>query len=101
LEIYLNVVEWGEGIYGVEAASQAYFGKSASDLDWDEAIALAAVLPSPRRHTPCDGSKWTASRSMTVRQRLLTAYRETAGREGQWKEQPTSNEKFSANNINR
>jgi len=47
-EIYLNVVEWGRNIYGIEAAAHHYFGKSAADLDPLEAATLAALLPSPR-----------------------------------------------------
>lgn len=47
LEIYLNVIEWGDGIYGAEAASRAYFKKSASDLTRDEAAYLSAMIPSP------------------------------------------------------
>ncbi len=47
LEIYLNVIEWGDGIYGAEAASRYYFKKSASDLTKDEAAFLAAMIPSP------------------------------------------------------
>ncbi|MGH7829404.1 MAG: monofunctional biosynthetic peptidoglycan transglycosylase [Candidatus Binatia bacterium] len=47
-EIYLNVAEWGVGIYGVEAAARRYFAKSASDLTPAEAATLAALLPSPR-----------------------------------------------------
>ena len=47
-EIYLNVVEWGRNIYGVEAAAQHYFGKSAAAVDLVEAATLAALLPSPR-----------------------------------------------------
>ena len=47
-EIYLNVVEWGEGIYGIEAASRRYLSKSASEVDPGEAATLAAFLPSPR-----------------------------------------------------
>jgi monofunctional biosynthetic peptidoglycan transglycosylase len=49
LELYLNVVEWGDGIYGAEAAARAYFGKPAADLDAAEAAALAARLPSPKK----------------------------------------------------
>lgn len=49
LEMYLNIAEFGPGIYGVEAASQAYFHKSAAQLTPNEAARLAAVLPSPRR----------------------------------------------------
>lgn len=47
-ELYLNVVEWGDGIYGIEAASRHYFSKPSSDLDPSEAATLAALLPSPR-----------------------------------------------------
>jgi monofunctional glycosyltransferase len=49
LEVYLNVAELGDGIFGVEAASQRYFKKSASRLTSDEAAVLAAVLPNPHR----------------------------------------------------
>lgn len=49
LEVYLNVAEFGPGIYGVEAASQAYFGKPAKRLEAHEAARLAAVLPNPRK----------------------------------------------------
>src|SRR4051812_24826649 len=47
LELYLNVIEWGDGIYGAEAASRAYFKKSAADLTRDEAAFLSAMIPSP------------------------------------------------------
>jgi monofunctional biosynthetic peptidoglycan transglycosylase len=48
LEIYLNVIEWGDGIYGAEAASQRYFRKSASALSASEAAFLSAMIPNPR-----------------------------------------------------
>lgn len=48
LEIYLNVIEWGDGIYGAEAASQFYFHKPASQLSPNEAAFLAAMIPNPR-----------------------------------------------------
>jgi monofunctional biosynthetic peptidoglycan transglycosylase len=47
LEIYLNVIEWGDGVYGAEAASRTYFKKSASSLTREEAAFLAAMIPSP------------------------------------------------------
>jgi len=47
LELYLNVIEWGDGVYGAEAASRTYFKKSASDLTKDEAAFLSAMIPSP------------------------------------------------------
>ncbi len=49
LELYLNVIEWGEGIYGAEAAARHYFQKPARSLSPDEAAFLAAIIPSPRR----------------------------------------------------
>ncbi|MEX0602865.1 MAG: monofunctional biosynthetic peptidoglycan transglycosylase [Bacteroidota bacterium] len=52
LELYLNVIEWGEGIYGVEAASRRWFGKSVRDLTREESARLAAVIPNPKRFNP-------------------------------------------------
>ncbi|HKW95119.1 MAG TPA: monofunctional biosynthetic peptidoglycan transglycosylase [Methylomirabilota bacterium] len=52
LELYLNVAEFGPGVYGVGAASQRYFGKAAADLDDHEAAQLAAVLPNPSSWHP-------------------------------------------------
>jgi monofunctional biosynthetic peptidoglycan transglycosylase len=49
LEVYLNEVEWGEGIFGAEAAAQHYFGVSASQLNASQAARLAVMLPAPRR----------------------------------------------------
>ncbi|WP_421730875.1 monofunctional biosynthetic peptidoglycan transglycosylase [Brevundimonas sp.] len=50
MEVYLNVAEWAPGVYGAEAASRHWFGKSARDLTPREAARLAAILPSPRRY---------------------------------------------------
>jgi len=47
LEIYLNIIEWGDGVYGAEAASRYYFKKSASNLNAQEAAYLSAMIPSP------------------------------------------------------
>lgn len=52
LELYLNVAEWGNGVYGAEAAARHHFNKSAQELTPDEAAWLAAILPSPRRYDP-------------------------------------------------
>lgn len=49
IEVYANVIEWGYGIYGAQAASRYYFGKDAKDLTTQEAALLAAVVPNPRR----------------------------------------------------
>jgi monofunctional biosynthetic peptidoglycan transglycosylase len=52
LEIYLNVVEWGDGIFGAESAARTYFGKPASALEPEEAALLAGALINPRVHNP-------------------------------------------------
>lgn len=62
MEVYLNVAEWGPGIYGIEAASETYFGKSAAHLSAREAGLLAAVLPNPRRWSPRRPTAYISSR---------------------------------------
>ena len=52
LELYLNVAEWGAGVFGAEAAARHHFGKSVAELTEEEAALLAAILPSPRRYDP-------------------------------------------------
>jgi len=66
LEIYLNVVEWGDGIFGIEAASRRYYGKPASTLGPEEAARLAAVLPNPRRFRADRDSKYVERRSRII-----------------------------------
>ena len=48
LEIYLNVIEWGDGVFGAEAAARHYFGVSAAQLSQEQAAKLAAMVPRPR-----------------------------------------------------
>lgn len=50
LEVYLNVVEWGEGVFGAEAAARRYYGVSAAQLSNEQAARLAVMLPAPRRY---------------------------------------------------
>jgi monofunctional biosynthetic peptidoglycan transglycosylase len=64
LAIYLNIAEFGRGIYGVEAASQHYWGVSAFQISKDQAAELAATLPSPKKHNPNTQTK-TFSRRVT------------------------------------
>jgi monofunctional biosynthetic peptidoglycan transglycosylase len=66
LELYLNVIEWGEGIFGVEAASRHYFGKAAADLSAEEAARLAAVLPNPRKYNPTGNQRYVVNRSTLI-----------------------------------
>ena len=73
LEIYLNNVEWGEGIFGAEAAAQHYFRKPASRLGTQEAARLAVMLPSPKFFERRQGSAYLASRSGTIAARMPSA----------------------------
>jgi len=66
LELYLNVVEWGEGIFGIEAASHHYYNKSASVLGPEEAARLASVLPNPRKYSPIGTSRYVENRSRII-----------------------------------
>ncbi len=63
LELYLNVVEWGEGIYGIEAASRHYYGKPSSALTPEESARLAAVLPNPRKYRPVGSQRYVLHRA--------------------------------------
>jgi monofunctional glycosyltransferase len=69
-EIYLNVIEWGDGIYGIEPAARRYFGKSASELLPEEAAILAAMIPNPRRYTPSRNLKYLEKRKSEILDRL-------------------------------
>jgi monofunctional biosynthetic peptidoglycan transglycosylase len=66
LELYLNSVEWGEGIFGAEAASRHYYGKSSSELTPQEAARLAAILPNPRRYNPIGDQRYVITRSNDI-----------------------------------
>ncbi len=66
LEVYLNLAQFGEGIYGIEAASVAYFCKSADDLSQRESATLAAVLPNPVRYRVDRPSEYVRSRSRWI-----------------------------------
>ena len=73
LEIYLNNVEWGEGVFGAEAAAQHYFKKSASQLNTTEAARLAVMLPAPKRFEKTPGSAYLAGRTRTILGRMGSA----------------------------
>lgn len=70
LEIYLNVIEWGEGVYGVAAASQTYFDKPVNELNREEAVRLAASIPNPRRHRADEESEYLARRRTMITGRM-------------------------------
>jgi monofunctional biosynthetic peptidoglycan transglycosylase len=66
LELYLNVAEWGDGIFGIEAAAIHYYGKHASALTPEEAARLASVLPNPRKYNPAGTSSYVERRSRII-----------------------------------
>lgn len=70
LETYLNIVEFGDGVYGVEAASERYFHKSAARLTPEDAAVLAAVLPNPRRLRPNAPSRYLRERQQWILQQM-------------------------------
>lgn len=73
LEIYLNSVEWGQGVFGAEAAARHYFRKSASQLSAAEAARLAVMLPQPKRFEKLPNSGYLLQRTRTVMQRMPSA----------------------------
>ncbi len=70
LEVYLNIIEWGEGIYGVEAASEYYFKKSAKNLTVREAGALAAIVPNPRKWSAANPTSYVKKRTSLISSQL-------------------------------
>jgi monofunctional glycosyltransferase len=68
LELYLNVVEWGPGIYGAEAASRAYYGTAARSLDREQGARLAAILPAPLKRKPARMDHYSAIIQERMRQ---------------------------------
>jgi monofunctional biosynthetic peptidoglycan transglycosylase len=73
LELYLNVAEFGPGVYGAGAAAQRYFGKPAAELGPDEAAQLAAALPNPAAWHPGASSAAYRRRVATIRERTARA----------------------------
>src|SRR5712691_11558380 len=72
-EIYLNVAEWGENVFGAEAAARYYFGVSAASLAPDQAARLAAMLPRPRYYDRNRGSPYLASYSESILEQMPAA----------------------------
>jgi monofunctional glycosyltransferase len=70
LEIYLNIVEWGRGIYGAEAAARHHFSKAASELTAEEAALLAAILPAPRYYDPLRMTRYLSVRQQQILRRM-------------------------------
>ena len=70
LELYLNVVEWGDGVYGAEAAARYHFGVPAAELSPEQAARLAVMLPSPRAYTPGYDTRYLQRQMATILARM-------------------------------
>ena len=72
-EIYLNVVEWGTGVFGAEAAAQHYYGVPAASLGASQAARLAVMLPNPRYYDKHRGTDYLARRTALILRRMGAA----------------------------
>ena len=70
LELYLNVAEWGDGVFGAEAAARHHFGVSAGELGAEQSAWLAAILPSPRRYVRGRSTPYIEGRAATILARM-------------------------------
>ena len=73
LEIYLNVIEWGEGVFGDEAAARHYFGTSAAALTPEMAARLAAIVPNPRFYDRNRNTPWIVRKTGIILARMPAA----------------------------
>lgn len=73
LELYLNVAEWGKGVFGCEAAARGYFGKACAELSPEEAVAMAVVLPNPRRWDPSKPGRYVERNSARIVARMAAS----------------------------
>ena len=69
-EIYLNMIEWGDGIFGCEAAARAYFGKPCASLDMAEAAVMAGAIINPREHSPARPTRRLLRRQQIIMKRM-------------------------------
>jgi monofunctional biosynthetic peptidoglycan transglycosylase len=70
MEVYLNVIEMGNGIYGIQAASQTFFDKDAAKLSKGQAALIAAVLPNPRRWSPARPTSYIQGRKSWIMRQM-------------------------------
>jgi monofunctional biosynthetic peptidoglycan transglycosylase len=73
LEVYLNIIEWGDGVFGAEAAARHYFGISAAQLNASQAARLAAMVPRPRFYDKNRNSPYLARRAESIEKRMHLA----------------------------
>ena len=73
LEIYLNVIEWGDGVFGAEAAARHYFGVSAARLSAEQAARLASMVPNPRFYDRNRNARWLVTKTRIILARMGAA----------------------------
>jgi monofunctional glycosyltransferase len=73
LEVYLNVIEWGDGVFGAEAAARYHFRTTAASLGPEQAARLAAMVPSPRRYSAGRETAYLQRRADTILSRMGSA----------------------------
>ena len=73
LEIYLNVIEWGNGVFGAEAATRYYYGVSASSLSAEQSARLAAMIPNPRFYDLNRNTPWLLKKTGIILRRMPSA----------------------------
>ncbi|WP_207483215.1 monofunctional biosynthetic peptidoglycan transglycosylase [Arenibaculum pallidiluteum] len=76
VEVYLNIVEWGPGLYGAEAAARRYFDRPASGLTERQAALMAAVLPNPLRWSPARPTDYIQRRATVIQRRMAIVARD-------------------------
>ena len=70
MEVYLNVIEMGDGIYGVQAAAQEYYHKDAKDLTRSQCAAIASIFPSPLHWSPNNPSRYVRHRQYLIKRNM-------------------------------
>ncbi len=73
LEVYLNVIEWGDGVFGAEAAARHYYGTGSSNLSPDAAARLAAMVPNPRFYDRNRNTAWLQRKTGMILARMPAA----------------------------
>jgi monofunctional biosynthetic peptidoglycan transglycosylase len=71
-ELNLNIIEWGHGVFGIDAAAQRYFHKQASQVPMEEDTRLAAVIPSPLPHQPTESTSYVGKKKDLILRRMST-----------------------------
>lgn len=89
LELYLNVIEWGDNLWGIQNAAQFYFHKNAADLTLEESATLAAIISRPLKYKPGEANPYFADREIPIREYLYYTYKTTTSNQTENQALPT------------